>query len=92
MRRVTGTRDRIVPRVQMAPGINHPRRARAARARATAQGLLPAPPARCGCPHFEHPPRASRPGRWGGLRPGGEAALCIATGAQNEALSFGRGV
>lgn len=24
MRRVTGMRDRIVPRVQMAPGINHP--------------------------------------------------------------------
>jgi len=32
MRPVTGTRGRIVPRVQMAPGINHPRRARAARA------------------------------------------------------------
>lgn len=39
MSQLTRIRDHIVPQVQMAPGINHPQQARAARARAAAQGL-----------------------------------------------------
>lgn len=85
MRRVTGMRDRIVPRVQMAPGINHPRRARAARAGAAARGLLPAPPRCCEHRDLEHPPpRASRPRAAAGR----EAAPSAAAGAKNEARRF----
>lgn len=67
MRRVTGMRARIVPRLQMAPGINHPRRVRAARAGAAARGSPPAPPARGGHPGFERPRCAPCPRESGRL-------------------------
>lgn len=98
MRRVTGMRDRIVPQVQMAPGINHPRRARAARARAAARGLPPAPLGCCGRPDFKHPPCTSRPGQWGERVRGrlGSSAMhrCggRGRGAKSEAFRFGQGV
>ena len=86
MRRVTGMRDRIVPPVQMAPGINHPRRARAAPCQSRGSGFAARSPGLVWAPAFPASSVRIPPGTMGRAAAGREAAQCIAVGAKKGSI------